>query len=261
MQPNEVSGGNAAVMPGEILSPSQTSCFLNCSAKYRFRYVLGLPDPAGGGAARGKAVHKAIEYYMKATISGITLDAQAIDDYWDEIWDEAAEGALFAANENIEQLNQSGRDLSYKYLSEVAPAIRPAAAELPVTGTISGVAVRGIVDILDVDGRVIDIKTSSRRSSKISGDHALQLATYVALAGEKASGKARIDSLVSTKDPQLVQIEHEPGRRGRQLVETMYPLVAEGIANGLFIPNRASTLCGYCPYKAECASEYGGSPE
>ena len=258
MQPN---APNASTNPGEILSPSQASVFLNCSAKYRFRYLLGLPDPAGGGAARGKAVHKAVEYYMRATMAGITLDAQAIDDYWDEIWDEAAEGALFAANENIEQLNQSGRDLAYKYLTEVAPTVRPAAAELQVTGEIAGVKVRGIVDILDVDGRIIDIKTSSRRSSKISGDHAFQLATYVALAAEKASGKARIDSLVSTKDPQLVQIDHEPGRRGQQLVERLYPLVAEGIANGLFMPNRASTLCGYCPYKAECAAEYGGSPE
>jgi hypothetical protein len=44
-----------------------------------------------------------------------------------------------------------------------------------------------------------------------------------------------------------VQIEHTPGKSGRRLVERMYPLVAEGIANGLFIPNRASTLCGYCP--------------
>jgi hypothetical protein len=45
------------------------------------------------------------------------------------------------------------------------------------------------------------------------------------------------------------------------LVEQIYPLVAEGINNGLFIPNRASTLCSYCPYKAECAKEFGGAVE
>ena len=73
------------------------------------------------------------------------------------------------------------------------------------------------------------------------------------------SGETRIDSLVSTKDPQLVQIEHTPGKSGRKLVERMYPLVAEGIENGLFIPNRASTLCGYCPYARECEAEYGGA--
>jgi hypothetical protein len=62
------------------------------------------------------------------------------------------------------------------------------------------------------------------------------------------SGETRIDSLVSTKDPRLVQIEHTLGESGRRLVERMYPLVAEVISNGLLIPSRASTLCGYCPY-------------
>jgi hypothetical protein len=75
------------------------------------------------------------------------------------------------------------------------------------------------------------------------------------------TGETRIDSLVSIEDPQLVQIEHTPGESGRKLVERMYPLVAEGIANGLFIPNRASTLCSYCQYKTECGQEYGGSAE
>ena len=90
---------DAAQMPGEILSPSQASTFLGCSAKYRFKYVLGLPDPAGGGAARGRAVHKAIEHYMRAKIAGLQLDGEAITDEWDEIWDEATENAEFAARE------------------------------------------------------------------------------------------------------------------------------------------------------------------
>ena len=46
----------------------------------------------------------------------------------------------------------------------------------------------------------------------------------------------------------VVQIEHTPGESGRRLIERMYPLVAEGLANGLFMPNRAGTLCGYCLY-------------
>jgi RecB family exonuclease len=249
---------NAAQMPGEVLSPSQASTFLGCSAKYRFKYVLGLSDPAGGGAARGRAVHKAIEHYMRAKIAGLQLDGEAITDEWDEIWDEATEGAEFAAREDVEALKASGLQLAGKYLREAAPQIQPLAVEIPVSGEITGVKVRGIVDILDAEGRIIDIKTASRKPSKISGDHAFQLATYATLLADSVSGETRIDSLVSTKDPQLIQIEHTPGKSGRKLVERMYPLVAEGIANGLFIPNRASTLCGYCPYARECEAEYGG---
>jgi hypothetical protein len=108
---------------------------------------------------------------------------------------------------------------------------------------------------------VIDIKTSSRKAGKISADHALQLATYTTLLGGKANGEARIDSLVSTKDPQLVLMNHKPGEAGRKLVERMYPLAAEGIDNGLFLPNRASMFCGYCPYQLHCEEEFGGVVE
>jgi hypothetical protein len=73
------------------------------------------------------------------------------------------------------------------------------------------------------------------------------------------SGEARIDSRVATKDPQLVQIDHTPGAGGIKLVETMYPLVAEGIAHGLYLPNRGSILCGYCAYRQQCQDEYGGT--
>jgi hypothetical protein len=41
-----------------------------------------------------------------------------------------------------------------------------------VSGKIAGVKVCGIIDILDAEGRIIDIKTASRKPSKISGDHA-----------------------------------------------------------------------------------------
>jgi hypothetical protein len=78
------------------------------------------------------------------------------------------------------------------------------------------------------------------------------------LLAASVSGETRIDSLVATKDPQLVQIDNTPGESGLRLVERMYPLVAEGISNGLFLPNRASTLCGCCPYARECEAEYGG---
>lgn len=252
---------NTAQMPGEVLSPSQAATFVGCSAKYRFKYVLNLPDPSAGGAVRGKAVHLAVEYYMRAKMAGVTLDVEAILAEWDQIWEAAAEGAEFAFKENVEALKVSGAALARKYLREAAPDIQPLAVEVKVSGAISGVPVRGIVDILDTDRRIIDIKTTARRSAKLSGDHAFQMATYAALLGPEASGDTRIDSLVATKDPQLVQIEHTPGARGQRLVETMYPLIVEGIAGGLFLPNRSSILCGYCVYREVCEAEYGGTFE
>jgi CRISPR/Cas system-associated exonuclease Cas4 (RecB family) len=246
------------VQPGEMLSPSQANTYLSCSARWRFRYILGLPDPAGGGAVRGKAVHKAVEYYMRAKMAGIVLEAADVMNEWDIIWDDAAAEGEFAAYENVDALNASGAQLAEKYLVEAAPAIDPAGVEVKLSGVINGVAVRGIADIITTDGTIIDLKTTSRKPSGISGDHALQLATYVELY-EASNGETRIDSLVSTKEPQLVQIEATPGARGRQLVENIYPMVVDAINGGLFLPNRASTWCAKCPYHAECEDEFGGS--
>src|SRR5215472_7427825 len=153
-----------------------------------------------------------------------------------------------------------GARLAQKYVCEAMPAIEPAAVEVPFAGRIAGVAVRGIADIVTRDGTIIDVKTASRKPSGVAADHALQLATYTELLPD-ASGRARIDALVSTRDPQLVQIEHVPGEAGRRLTERIYPLVAEGIAGGLFLPNRNATSCSrrYCAFWQQCEREFGGS--
>src|SRR5262249_56589508 len=114
-------------------------------------------------------------------------------------------------------------------------------------------------DIVTTIDTVIDVKTASRKPSGVAADHALQLATYTELLPD-ASGRARIDTLVGTKEPQLVQIEHKPGEAGRRLTERIYPLVAEGIAGGLFLPNRNATSCSrrYCAVLPQCEREFGG---
>jgi hypothetical protein len=144
-------------------------------------------------------------------------------------------------------------------MAEVVLGIEPAAVEFEVVGEIAGVRVRGIADIVTTDGTVIGIKTASRKPSGLSADHPLQLATYDALLPH-ASGAARIDTLVSTKDPQLVQIAHTPGEAGQRLVGKIYPLVAEGIAGGLYLPNRSSSVCSrrYCSFADACEREFGG---
>lgn len=252
----------AAAMPGELLSPSQVSTFLGCAAKWWFKYGVGLPDPAGAGAVRGKAFHAIVEYWMRAKMEGVQLELEGIGDVWDYAWDEAAADAVFHAADNIEAIKAAGQRLTVKYLAEVGPTIEPAAVEFPVVGRIGGVAVRGFVDLMDTSGRVIDLKTTARKSSKLAAPQALQLATYAALA-PGANGETRIDSLVSTKDPQLVQIEYTPGESGRRLIERLYPLAAESMAAGLYLPNRSSTMCSrrYCNFADACEDAFGGCVE
>jgi len=46
----------------EVLSPSQVSQFLNCPAKWMFRYLLDLKEPGTAATALGRAFHETIAH-------------------------------------------------------------------------------------------------------------------------------------------------------------------------------------------------------
>ena len=130
---------------------------------------------------------------------------------------------------------------------------------MDVQGEISGVRVRGRVDLLDIDGRLIDIKTASRRPSCVSPDYAFQLATYRQIT-PGASGEVRIDSLVKTTTPQIVQQSYTVGEQDLRATQVLFPMVQEAMGSGMYCPNRQSLLCSqkYCSFWKQCEEEFGG---
>jgi len=247
---------------GEILSPSQANTFLNCSAKWWFKHGVGLPDPKSGSLVRGLAVHKTIERWFKLSLEGATPEIEDMCEPYDDAWESLSAEASFAADDDIAELKRSGAILLRKYLEEVAPEIRPAALEQQVVGEIGGVKVRGYVDIVDVDGNIIDVKTAGKKPSGVDSGYAFQLATYRQIL-PGASGKARLDTLVATKTPQLVKIEYHVTEADERLTTSLYPRVREGIREGLYFPNRNSNLCSrkYCNFADACCREFGGCVE
>ena len=49
----------------EVLSPSQVSQFLNCPAKWMFRYLLDLKEPGTAATALGRAFHETIAHNFR----------------------------------------------------------------------------------------------------------------------------------------------------------------------------------------------------
>jgi len=192
---------------GAVLSPSQVRTFRDCGTRWYFKYALGLPDPPNGSLVRGRVVHQMAEAFFRAKLEGASPDPDDLQASFDEAWDRAAADAAFGADEDVDLLKRQAAVLTRKYLDEVAPEIEPVALELPVQGVIGGVPVRGFVDLLDTSGRIIDLKTAARKPTGMSGDYAFQVATYRQLC-PGASGKARVDTLVATKSPQVVTQEY-----------------------------------------------------
>lgn len=244
---------------GAVLSPSQVRTFSDCSAKWFFKYALGLPDPPNGSLVRGRVVHQMAEAFFRAKLEGGAPDPDDLQACFEDAWDREAASAAFGADEDVDLLKRQAAMLTRKYLDEVAPEIEPAALELPVQGVIGGVPVRGFVDLLDKSGRIIDLKTAARKPTGLSADYAFQLATYRQLCAG-ASGKARVDTLVATKSPQVVTQEYTVSPADLKITEKLYPLVREAMREGIYLPNRSSNLCSYrhCAFAAICEAEFGG---
>lgn len=250
----------AALTPGlgEVLSPSQVRCFMDCQVRWWFKYGLRLPDSQNGNLALGKAVHAALTQNFEQKVeTREDLPGTGVRAMFREAWATESDQTEFRDDEDPAQLAFCGESLVAKYMDEVAPRIDPAAAEIRVTGEIGGVEVQGWIDVLDVNGHIIEIKTAARKPAAIAPDYKFQLTTYVQLA---ASASARIDTLVKTKTPAVVTQSFTPDASDLVATHRLYALAQQSMRKELYMPNRLSLNCSRrnCTYWRCCEHEWGG---
>ena len=246
--------------PAPVLSPSQVRCFLDCPARWWFKYGLQLPERKSSSLALGLAVHQALEVNFREKLeTREDLETIGVVMVFREAWMEQVPQTVFTSEESQGDLRRLGERLVAKYMDEEASKVEPAAVELDVQGEISGVSVRGRVDVLDVEGRLIDFKTASRRPSYVSPDHAFQLATYQQIT-PGASGLVRIDSLVKTQTVQIVQQAYTVSESDIRATQVLYPMAQKAMGSGMYCPNRQSMLCSHkhCSFWKHCEEEFGG---
>jgi hypothetical protein len=144
-------------------------------------------------------------------------------------------------------------------MEEIAPFVQPAASELFVAGEIGGVRVQGIIDVVDEDHRILDLKTRTRRPPGISFSDVFQVATYRQLL-PTTDGCVHIDSLIKTKAVQVVRQTLELTPEDLQITVVLYPLVREAMQKNAFLPNRVSLSCSrrHCAFWRQCEREFGG---
>ncbi len=256
--PAEIGGPPAAV--AEILSPSRIRCFMDCPVRWWFKYVEKLPDPQTGNMALGKAIHSVLaQNFTQKTETQEDLPVAGALALFRQAWAQEREQTEFRDDEDPAELVALGLALASRYLTEVAPAIDPAAVEIRVEGEIEGVRVQGWIDLLDLDGRIIDIKTASRRPSAVDSDHRFQIATYVALT-PGASGQARLDTLIKTRQPSLLTQTFAIDEQDLLSTRRLYPLAQQAMQSRAFMPNRLSMTCSRrnCSYWRRCEREWGG---
>ena len=245
---------------GEILSSSQLNTYLTCPVKWYFRYLVGLVEPATGALALGKAFHATVAANFRRRIAGGSdMEPAEVRALFAEEWTLASKNVELRDDEDASDLAATGEALVTAYIREVAPSVQPRAVEQPVEGEIAGVRVRGIVDLLDVTGCVVDLKTASKRPNGVTAEYGLQLTTYTMIT-PGASGSCRLDTVTKTKTVQVIQHTYKVGQEERRFAETLYPMVQDSIRDGIYPPHRGSPLCSrrHCGYWRECEREFGG---
>ena len=245
----------------DVLSPSQVSLFLNCPAKWMFRYLLDVEDPGTAATALGKAFHETIaNNFRQKQETACDLPLAECIEFFGNVLGRELEQAKLQKDEHPMELLELGTTMVTKYLGEAAPLIQPAAVESRVAGVIGGVRVSGYVDLLDAEGRLIDSKSAVKPIKGIAHDHRLQLISY-AMITPAATGACRLDTVTKGKTVTLVQMSFRVSEKDRQYAEIVYPMVQDSIREGIFLPRRGSPLCSkrYCGYWKVCETEYGGS--
>src|SRR6516225_6368661 len=114
----------------EVLSPSQVSQFLNCPAKWMFRYLLNLKEPETSALALGKAFHETIAHnFRQKQDSRQDLPTVECVEFFRTALGVHLEQAVLEKGEHPVELLELGSAMVEKYLAEAAPLIQPAAVE------------------------------------------------------------------------------------------------------------------------------------
>jgi CRISPR/Cas system-associated exonuclease Cas4 (RecB family) len=248
------------VVPGDILSPSQVSSIMDCAYRWHAKYKQQMPEPPTSSQILGRAVHAALAAnFEQKCDSKADLPLPGVLAVYREAWSVLTQEMEFHDAEDPDELGKTGEALVAKYMEEAAPRIEPAAVEMRVEGVIAGVNVTGYIDLLDVAGCVIDIKTAKSRPSSIHPMHRFQVATYRYLT-QWARGSGRIDTLVKTKNPQLIQQTFSVSDQELRAIHTIYPEAQALMRGSVHLPNRQSMLCSrrHCAYWRHCEQKWGG---
>src|SRR5271165_5731290 len=169
-----------SVTIAEVLSPSQVSQFLNCPAKWMFRYLLDLKEPGTAALPICRAFHETIahNFRQKAETAHDLPVAECLHCFRKALGPQLEEAKLQKGEHPMELL-ELGETMVTKYIEDAAPLVRPAAVESRVSGVIGGVKVSGLGDLLDNERRMIDAKRALKPLKGNGQEQHLQLTSYV----------------------------------------------------------------------------------
>lgn len=232
-------------------SASQLITYAMCGRRYYFQYVLGLEPERGKSEALafGSAIHGALGFWFAEKIAGRAPLEPAVEQVF--LADLNA-GLVGVEDADIPALEEQGRHLLRIYLQKhgdlrVVSVEQPFEMTLydPDTGEALPRPLRGYFDLVLDDGRVVELKTTSRRWAATDVPRHLQVGAYAAATNGLP---VEIHVLVRRRDAIVDVLHYKP--------DGWWPHAAasleRGILAGHFAPS-PGPMCSSCDFTSACS--------
>lgn len=250
------------------VSISQLNMFYRCPEQWRRRYIERDLFPPGIVALVGRGVHFAgeVNYRMKI----VTGEDQPLDYLTDaavEKYEQDLSKGVFIPREQRASASidiQKGKDkavaLTKAFAEVIAPKTQPMFVEERVELDVEGLPVPflGILDCLDTDMRLSDLKTSKRKWNQARADHEHQPTLYRELVRERTGQYPRelaFDVLVAGKQIAVQRIQTQRTDEDFNILVRRTNLMLEQVNAGIFPPAAPdSWICNpkWCGYWWTC---------
>ena len=252
----------------QSLSPSRVEAFLSCPMAFRFASIEKLPEPPSPHTTKGSLVHRTLEILFthpndqRTQATALAAHHQAVAEYRVD-----PDFTLLGLNE--QQSTAFFDDcwaLVERYFAMEDPrAIRDIGLELRLEAQVGDLALRGIIDRLelDADGQLVvtDYKTGrspgpQHEQSRLAGVHFYSFLCSEVLGQRPASIRLMYlrsgDVITATPTEQSVRFL-------TTRTTAVWKAVEKACHTGDFRP-KPGPLCGSCSFKPWCPS-FGGNPE
>ena len=250
------------------LSPSRVDAFTTCPMLFRFTSIERLPEPPSIHTTKGSMVHRVLELLFCRPAAERTRANAAADT--DRMLAEYAHDpeltGLELGGDEYDALVVEVGDLLDRYFQMEDPArVHEIGVELRLEAHVGDLALRGIIDRLDLDERgdlvVVDYKTGrapmvDREQRRLGGVN-----FYAFLCQEVLGRRPVAVRLMYLRSGEV--IEAVPTERSVEFLTrrttAVWHAVEKACLSGDFRP-RPGALCGSCAFQRWCPA-FGGEPD
>ena len=244
-------------------SQSKMGLYRECPLKYKFRYILKIPEKPKYFFTFGTILHSVMEYLYSTPQFPPHEDAlKFFKQKWSaQTWQEKGYGSLEKEQEGFLE----GQEIIKKYyVKHLAENLHPLSTEMKVYADIDGLTVMGIVDRIDYlgDGKLAILDYKTGKTLKREPD---QLMFYQKLL----ENSPKLLPLVQARDieVQKISIEKMLFYHLPTLTEDSFKPVsvaeldlfwkgamktAENILAEKFEPTPSEQSCRWCDYRGNC---------